>query len=119
MNWHAIGGTVAVSALVLSGVTVGADAARIPATNPSTGSARVWVTTPDRAELLHERTPVAFTRADSKLTTITVDPDTKYQTMDGFGASITDSSAAVFYRLSAADRRRRCGRCSTRSRASG
>ena len=105
MNWQTIGGTVAVSALVLSAMSVGADAARTPAVNHATGSAaRVWVTTPDRVELLHERTPVAFSRTDSKLTTITVDPSRKYQTMDGFGASITDSSAAVFYRLSAADR---------------
>ncbi len=27
-----------------------------------TTQARVWVTTPDRAELLHERAPVAFQR---------------------------------------------------------
>ena len=31
--------------------------------------------------------------------TITVDPSRAYQTMDGFGASITDSSAHVLYRL--------------------
>ena len=35
---------------------------------------------------------------------ITVDPTTSCQTMDGFGASITDSSANVLYRLSPADR---------------
>ncbi|WP_405063095.1 discoidin domain-containing protein [Kribbella sp. NBC_01505] len=73
-----------------------------------TTQARVWVTTPDRAELLHERAPVAFQpnkhsqRGNSDLTTITVDPRTTYQTMDGFGASITDSSAAVLSRLSPA-----------------
>lgn len=57
--------------------------------------ARVWVTTPDRAELLHERPSVAFARGASDLTTIEVDPDRTYQVMDGFGASITDSSAAL------------------------
>ena len=71
---------------------------------PSTSQARVWVTTPDRGELLHERAPVAFGRGGSDLTTITVDPRTSYQTMDGFGASITDSSANVLYRLSPQDR---------------
>ncbi|MFG1624269.1 discoidin domain-containing protein [Kribbella sp. NPDC049227] len=86
-------------ALAVSSLTVPAAQAQ-----PSPGQARVWVTTPDRAELLHERTPVAFQRGASDLTTITVDPRTSYQTMDGFGASITDSSANVLYRLSPQDR---------------
>src|SRR5262245_32035372 len=72
--------------------------------SPPTTQAQVWVTTPDRAELLHERAPVTFQRGASDRTTITVDPRTSYQTMDGFGASITDSSANVLYRLSPADR---------------
>jgi glucosylceramidase len=72
--------------------------------HPPTTQVSVWVTTPDRAELLHERTPVAFHDGASDRTTITVDPRTSYQTMDGFGASITDSSAAVLYKLSPADR---------------
>src|SRR5919109_1376869 len=70
----------------------------------STVQAQVWVTTPDRAELLHERAPVSFRSGSSGRTTITVEPRTSYQTMDGFGASITDSSANVLYRLSATDR---------------
>ncbi|NUR96308.1 MAG: glucan endo-1,6-beta-glucosidase [Kribbellaceae bacterium] len=72
--------------------------------HPPTTQVRVWVTTPDRAELLHERAPVSFRDGTSDRTTITVDPRTTYQTMDGFGASITDSSATVLYRLSPADR---------------
>ena len=72
--------------------------------HPPSTQAQVWVTTPDRAELLHERAPVTFQRGASDRTTITVDPTTSYQTMDGFGASITDSSANVLYRLSPADR---------------
>jgi glucosylceramidase len=64
----------------------------------------VWITTVDRAETLHERPSVNFTRSSSALTTITIDPERAYQTMDGFGASITDSSAAVLYRLAPADR---------------
>ena len=35
---------------------------------------------------------------------ITVDPAQSFQTMDGFGASITDSSAALLYQLPAAQR---------------
>ncbi|MEU4196630.1 discoidin domain-containing protein [Kribbella sp. NPDC026611] len=74
--------------------------------HPPSTEVKVWVTTPDRTELLHQRAPVAFQRGASDRTTITVDPRTTYQTMDGFGASITDSSAAVLYRLSPADRDR-------------
>ncbi|WP_410786798.1 discoidin domain-containing protein [Kribbella sp. C-35] len=72
--------------------------------HPPTTQVNVWVTTPDRTELLHERAPVSFHDGASDRTTITVDPRTTYQTMDGFGASITDSSASVLYRLSPADR---------------
>jgi glucosylceramidase len=61
--------------------------------------ARVWVTTPDRAELLHERSPVTFGPAPSDAPTIVVDPSVRYQSVDGFGAAITDSAAAVLYRL--------------------
>lgn len=104
MRRHAIGAAVAGSALLVSGVLSGTGAQAEPAGKPGPAKAQVWVTTPDRAELLHERTPVAFGRGQSTETTITVDPGTQYQTMDGFGASITDSSAAVLYRLTPADR---------------
>src|SRR4051794_27622100 len=73
---------------------------------PATVRARVWVTTPDRTELLHEREPVAFSRQTSDDPTIVVDPGTRYQSMDGFGASITDSAASVLYRLDPAARDR-------------
>jgi glucosylceramidase len=62
--------------------------------------ARVWVTTPDRTELVAERAPVAFGTAASDHPTIVVDPDRSYQSVDGFGASITDSSAEVLSGLS-------------------
>src|SRR5690349_4450001 len=66
--------------------------------------ARVWVTTPDRAELMAERAPVPFGTAPSDQPTIVVDPDRAYQAVDGFGASITDSSAAVLAGLDPAVR---------------
>ncbi len=62
-------------------------------------SARVWVTTVDRAELLHERAPVTFRKGQSAQPTIVVNPELRYQRMDGFGAAITDSAASVLYRL--------------------
>ncbi len=66
--------------------------------------AQVWVTTPDRAELLQQRDPVTFESGGSDLTTIVVDPTQRFQTMDGFGASITDSSASLLAALTPAQR---------------
>lgn len=66
--------------------------------------ARVWLTTVDQSKLLDEQAPVPFGSAASSLPTIVIDPETTYQTMDGFGASITDSSAAVISGLSPAQR---------------
>ena len=62
-------------------------------------AAHVWVTTPDGAMKMSDRGSVAFHRGDSNALTISVDPSRRYQTMEGFGASITDSSAHVLARL--------------------
>ncbi|MEV4639989.1 discoidin domain-containing protein [Actinoplanes sp. NPDC049548] len=97
MRRRAFGAAVTAAVLLLAPGTAQAQRDRIP-------QARVWVTTPDRAEQLHERAPVSFTRGDSDLTTITIDPSTTYQRMDGFGASLTDSAAAVLHRLDPAAR---------------
>ncbi len=71
---------------------------------PPTVSARVWLTTVDQSRLLREQPAVEFREGSSTQPTIVVDPDRAYQRMDGFGASITDSSAAVLYRLTPAAR---------------
>lgn len=105
MSWHPIGASLAVFTLLIGATMTGAQAVESPVGHDRPGvQARVWVTAPDRAELLHERAPVAFGTGQSDQTTITVDPGTQYQRMDGFGASITDSSASVLYRLTPAER---------------
>ncbi len=64
-----------------------------------------WVTTPDRSQLLAPGAGPTFTTDGTPAgQLIIVDPAQTFQTMDGFGASITDSSAAVLYRLPAAQR---------------
>ena len=70
--------------------------AQPPASAPT---ARVWVTTPDGTQRLAPATGATFRPGGSDQLTITVDPSRRYQTMRGFGASITDSSAVVLYRL--------------------
>ena len=105
MTRRALSVATALCVLMSGGGTVAAAHAS-DAYGHSAPRARVWVTTVDRAELLHERAPVAFGRAASSNVTITVDPDRSFQSMDGFGASITDSSASVLYRLTPAARDR-------------
>ena len=54
----------------------------------------VWVTTGDKTQLLRQHSDVLFAPgAGSGGTAISVIPTTTYQTIDGFGAAMTDSSA--------------------------
>src|SRR3954471_16171031 len=94
-----------VSAAVAAGILTAAGAAVPAQAHPAPAvAARVWVTAPDRAQLLREQAPVTFGPGHSPDPTIVIDPDIRYQRVDGFGASITDSSAAVLYRLTPAAR---------------
>lgn len=65
-------------------------------------SANVWLTTPDQQNRLTPQQPVPFGSGGSG-PVITVDPTTTYQTMVGFGASLTDSAAWNIYNSSARD----------------
>jgi glucosylceramidase len=100
MKRSAMGVAVAVLAATLS---VGGAASASAHERPGP-AVRVWVTTVDRAELLHERAPVAFGDASSPAQTLVIDGRQSFQSMDGFGASITDSSAAVLSSLDPAAR---------------
>src|SRR5690348_10194942 len=94
------GALAAAVALTIVGVTPPGHGAP-----PQPPRAHVWVTTPDGSELMHDRGTVAFANgAAGDQLTITVDPSLRYQTMDGFGASITDSSASVLMELDPATR---------------
>src|SRR4051794_5030179 len=88
------------AALAVALTTVGAPAAHAAAPN-----AHVWVTTPDRAQQMSDQGTVPFARGASDELTISVDPSRHYQRMDGFGASITDSSASLLAGLDPAVRR--------------
>jgi glucosylceramidase len=67
--------------------------------------ARVWLTTVDGTQRLTDAGTVPFSSAAPTDLTVTVDPSRSYQSMQGFGAALTDSSAAVLYRLDPAARR--------------
>ncbi|MCK9859074.1 glycoside hydrolase family 30 beta sandwich domain-containing protein [Paenibacillus sp. ATY16] len=58
------------------------------------GQVQVWLTTPDKSKLLQQEESLKLTKAkDSEENVITIDDRKVYQQMDGFGASLTDSSA--------------------------
>ncbi len=56
----------------------------------------VYQTNGDGSVLLANQPSVSFGSSGGS-TTITVNPNTKFQQMDGFGASMTDSSASLIY----------------------
>ncbi len=67
------------------------DAATLPPT-----SASFWLTTADGVTLLQQQADVAFASAGAgDGPTIVVDDDVRFQEIDGFGASLTESSAYV------------------------
>jgi glucosylceramidase len=85
-------------ALAAAALLAGAPPA--PASHEAVPSAHAWVTTPDANMRMSDEGSVPFRAGGSDRLTITVDPSRTYQRMDGFGASITDSSAVVLSRLS-------------------
>src|SRR2546423_9771602 len=54
---------------------------------------RVWMTTGDQKSLLAEQPATALGAPTDGEPTVTIDPGARYQPIEGFGASITDSSA--------------------------
>ena len=62
--------------------------------SPSVAAVQVWLTRGNQSQLLSQQGDLSFTPGSgSNSTKIQVDSAVSYQTMDGFGASMTDSSA--------------------------
>ncbi len=66
----------------------------------SSPSAHVWITTPDGSLTMSDQGTVPFQTDAPGAETVVIDPSRTFQTMTGFGGSITDSSATVLYGLS-------------------
>jgi len=61
-----------------------------------------WVTSGDQTKLLQQQTAVSFgTNSGSNPSTVTVNPSTTYQTMDGFGYTLTEGSCEVISGMAA------------------
>jgi len=75
-----------------------------PPTNPPTASASqmaVWLTMPDKSALFYrQRVNLQFAANTNSNPTIAVDTTQSYQTMDGFGYTLTGGSAQVMHRMS-------------------
>jgi glucosylceramidase len=63
------------------------------AVHAAPGGPRAWLTTGDQQQRLAEQPRRALSRPLPGVPTITVDPTRRYQRVEGFGASLTDSSA--------------------------
>ncbi|WP_152626281.1 RICIN domain-containing protein [Streptacidiphilus carbonis] len=80
------------AAALVSGSVVGLGAAH--AATAAGTAVSVWETTADQSKLLAPQTGATFAAGGGSASqTITVNPATTYQSMTGFGASLTDSSA--------------------------
>jgi glucosylceramidase len=65
----------------------------------------VWLTTPDKAALFYNQpTGLSFGAAANSNPTIAVDTTQTFQTMDGFGYTLTGGSAYVLSQMTAANR---------------
>jgi glucosylceramidase len=64
--------------------------------NPAGRTAQIVETTGDQSQLLNPQAPASFGSGGTENSSvITVDESTRFQTIDGFGASLTDSAAWV------------------------
>jgi glucosylceramidase len=96
-------GTVGCAAAACA-MLVAASADAAPTSSGEPPPVHVWLTTPDGLSKLQDAGTVSFSTTPPTALTITIDPLQRYQPVDGVGASITDSSAEVMYRLSQANR---------------
>jgi glucosylceramidase len=77
----------------------------ISARAQESGEARVWLTTPDRSQLLTlQKDPLHFSASANTLPTIEVNDDQQYQPIDGFGFAVTGGSAQLLMRMDPAQR---------------
>jgi len=76
----------------------GSTAVSQPVTPDETGKAKVWLTTGDKAKLLNRESDLPIVKtASANWPVISVDTSVRFQTMAGFGAALTGSSAYLLH----------------------
>lgn len=63
-----------------------------------------WITTGDRSFLLREQAKIALTATNNQVAPIVVDTTKTYQTIDGFGYTLTGGSAQLINSLNGSDK---------------
>jgi glucosylceramidase len=86
----------------LTGLTLVPAAFPLLAQRPVT----VWLTTPDKKHLLEKQEPVAWQDGPAKNDAIVIDEARVYQTINGFGHTLTGGSAQLLMRMSQPARRK-------------
>src|SRR5689334_12140558 len=76
---------------------------------------QLWLTTGNKSALLARQPTLTFASGSNNNATITVNGATTYQTMDGFGYTLTGGSAIVINRMPAAARSALLGELFTRN----
>ncbi len=77
----------------------------LPFATGALAQAELWLTNPDKSALFQKQsTPLVFTSATNQHPTIVVDDTKTYQTIDGFGFTLTGGSAMHIIRMSPAAR---------------
>lgn len=68
------------------------------------GNVNAWMTTGDRVQLLGKQPSFSFAPQSNGAPTVVVNPDQTYQTVEGFGYTLTGGSAMLLNGLSSANR---------------
>ena len=93
-----------VNLLILMACSSAPEVTKIPA-QPVIGSGNSYITTPDRSSLIEPGPELAFT--EGTLADITVDSTLTYQTIDGFGYTLTGGSAMLLHQKLTVENRRK------------
>jgi glucosylceramidase len=68
------------------------------------GTVASWLTTPDKSSLLQKQPVLTFSKAANAHPTVRVEEATTYQSMDGFGYTLTGGSAMLLNQMAPAER---------------
>ena len=78
----------------------------LPASAQNSKDVDFWLTTADRSSLLaRQSSPPRFEKSNSNIQAILIDEDRSYQSMDGFGFSLTGGSAQLLMKMGAQERK--------------
>src|SRR5919202_897296 len=89
--------------LLIAGViVVNTGCHRSPSGSPAANQVELWLTNPDKSALFQKQpSTLAFLPTSTQQPTITVDDAQTFQSIDGFGYTLTGGSAMLIHRMEA------------------